>query len=257
MPVALQLNGSGFTRASTNGIRNQAPLWINYPRTPDGKKVEEEGEGDGGCTWLSLETNEEAAWPKADVRQTRPPAATEARPMALDFEAPNETSQQETRETQETQEKTKRGEEKGRRRTARDGQLRDMGHEAKEKPTQNNELSTPSYLQTTTAGNQLSMDTIIDAVLGQYTCPEQLLNHTKHIKSFADVLVNYKKRHSESIHTISSLTNSQIVYAVSNSPIASPSIPKYAKFTTGKDWTYTNIQLVSLGWPMIDQLDVN
>ena len=153
------------------------------------------------------ETNEEAAWPETDEIP-----ATEARPMALDFEAPNETSRQETRETQETrdtQEKAKRGEEKERRRTARDEKLRDMRHETKEKPKQNNELSTPSYLQTTTAGNQLSMDTIIDAVLGQYTCPEQLLNHTKHIKSFADVLANYKKRYSESIYTISSLSCSE------------------------------------------------
>ena len=44
------------------------------------------------------ETNEEAAWPETDEIP-----ATEARPMALDFEAPNETSRQETRETQETQ----------------------------------------------------------------------------------------------------------------------------------------------------------
>ena len=64
-----------------------------------------------------------------------------------------------------------------------------------------NAHKTPSYLQTATTNNALSLDTIIDTVLGSYECPAALLN-TK-IKSFYDVLADYSKRHPESDRAIS------------------------------------------------------
>ena len=60
---------------------------------------------------------------------------------------------------------------------------------------------TPSYLQTTTTNTALSLDTIIDTVLGSYVSPDALL--TPKIKSFFDVLAEYSKRYPESNEAIS------------------------------------------------------
>ena len=45
------------------------------------------------------------------------------------------------------------------------------------------------------------MDNIIPTILSQYPCPEKL--QTKHVKSFQDLLSEYKKIHSDALLTIS------------------------------------------------------
>jgi hypothetical protein len=67
--------------------------------------------------------------------------------------------------------------------------------------------ATPSYLQTTTTGNSLSMDTIIETVLGQYQCPTTLL--TTKVRSFFDLLTDYKKRYPESKLTVTQYSCSE------------------------------------------------
>jgi len=72
-----------------------------------------------------------------------------------------------------------------------------------------NTHKTPSYLQTATTNNALSLDTIINTVLGTYECPATLLNPNKHVKAFCDVLADYSRRFPESHRVISPHSSSE------------------------------------------------
>ena len=67
----------------------------------------------------------------------------------------------------------------------------------------------PSYLRTATSSNALNTETVIEAVIGQYECPDNLINVAKNIDSFHDRIAWYKEKYPKSQDTISTNHSSE------------------------------------------------
>jgi hypothetical protein len=142
-------------------------------------------------------------WPTADEDPTEEIPPTEPRPTQLNFESANAAPFENIANKPTTIASASAND-------THDHTNNAPAHSAAIHPPQQrsaaptasaNAHKTPSYLQTSTTNNALSLDTIIDTVLGSYECPTALL--TTKIKSFYDVLADYSKRHPDSSNAIS------------------------------------------------------
>ena len=117
--------------------------------------------------------------------------------MALDFERTDERNPREETPP-ETKEKPKREDESEKLREIRDEKLREMRNSKERYEMPQDTHDRPSYLRTATSSNALNTETVIEAVIGQYECPDNLFNTAKNINSFHDRIAWYKEKYPKS-----------------------------------------------------------
>lgn len=137
-------------------------------------------------------TSENSAPEISSIPQPQPPTNSASANTDLRQTQPQTTQKSDNTDLRQTQP------------TATDTQRKDK--QPDDSTNERNPATTPSYLQTATTGDTLNMDTIIETVLGQYQCPPSLLNtelRSSKIRSFSDLMAQYKDRYPESCSIVS------------------------------------------------------